>query len=150
MSRASQCSGKARLGYDRPSMERSGTAGTGISLLWSDVLCMDVQHSHRAFSTTVVSPVGWISCQETVQVHIVPPTRSANAYIFGRRLTSGEYKTCTYQYTVHRNLTRYLQSLNRYNASCQRLDSNGMPRTINSNWVTFPWPSRGNGSSPSR
>jgi hypothetical protein len=72
----------------------SAAAVTGICLLWNDVPGMDAQHSHGAFSTTVVSLVGWISCQETLQV-IVPPTRSANAYIFGRRLTSDD---------VHRNL----------------------------------------------
>ena len=121
-------------------MERSATAVTGICLLWNDAPGMDAQHSHGAFSTAVVSLVGWISCQGTLQV-IVPPTRSANAYIFGRRLTSGD---------VHRNLAWPLQSSNRLNGSCQRLDSNGTPRTINASWAAFPWPSHGNGSRPSR
>jgi len=48
-------------------MERSATAVTGICPLWNDVPGMDAQHSHGAFSTTVVSLVGWISCQGTLK-----------------------------------------------------------------------------------
>jgi hypothetical protein len=54
------------MGCDCLSIERSGTAGTGLSSPWRDGVCSVAQYAHGTFRATSFSLVGWLPCRRNV------------------------------------------------------------------------------------